>query len=353
MTEFSMLLESMVLENNLVVVGDFNFNWAQKDSSTKKLDKLLDSMGLLQCVESPTHTSGHVLDYVIGRASDDVLISSSVKVSTFISDHCSVVCELKLGKPKCSWKVATYRKLNKIDLAEFTRDMTHLLQVVPDSLKQLIDRHAPIQRRLLPVRPHSPWYTHDIMEAKKQKRMYDKQRRKSSLTVHRQMFTEQRNLVLRLIRDARRAHFKQKISDNATNPRQLFAVVDGSLHSKPSLCLPDSSSALDLAERFNVHFKTKVTHIRSELDETGIVPQQLKKAHVTPILKNSKLDKNKLSNYRPVSNLPFISKVVEKVVAGQLNDYLTSNNLLELAQSAYRNHHSTETTLLCVQNDIL
>ena len=95
------------------------------------------------------------------------------------------------------------------------------------------------------------------------------------------------------------------------------------------------------------------TNIVNSSIETGIVPQQLKKVHVAPILKNSKLDKNKLSNYRPVSNLPFISKVVEKVVAGQLNDYLTSNNLLELAQSAYRNHHSTETTLLCVQNDIL
>ena len=85
---------------------------------------------------------------------------------------------------------------------------------------------------------------------------------------------------------------------------------------------------------------------------SGYVPTTLKSALVTPLLKKSSLDINTLKNYRPVSNLPFLSKVMEKVVATQLNDYLTTNSLLEPLQSAYRQYHSTETALLKVHNDI-
>ena len=70
-------------------------------------------------------------------------------------------------------------------------------------------------------------------------------------------------------------------------------------------------------------------------------------------MKKPDLDSNELKNYRPVSNLPFVSKVLEKVVDKRLEAHLTSNNLHEKHQSAYRKFHSTETALLKVQNDIL
>ena len=54
------------------------------------------------------------------------------------------------------------------------------------------------------------------------------------------------------------------------------------------------------------------------------------------------------ANFRPVSNLTFRSKVVERVVARQLNDYLTAPNLPPRCQSAYRRHHSTETAMVRV-----
>ena len=58
-------------------------------------------------------------------------------------------------------------------------------------------------------------------------------------------------------------------------------------------------------------------------------------------------------NYRPVSNLPFISKIVEKAVVDQLLRHCEENTLLPDCQSGYRRFSSTETALLKVQNDIL
>ena len=85
----------------------------------------------------------------------------------------------------------------------------------------------------------------------------------------------------------------------------------------------------------------------------GIFPSMYKCALIKPLLKKSTLDPLLPKNYRPVSNLCFVSKLVEKVVASQLNDYLLSNNLQEQHQSAYRCSHNTETALLHVLDDIV
>lgn len=58
-------------------------------------------------------------------------------------------------------------------------------------------------------------------------------------------------------------------------------------------------------------------------------------------------------NFRPVSNLSFVSKLIEKAVFDQIRGHLVCNNLYPVAQSAYRRNYSTETALLKVMNDIL
>ena len=69
----------------------------------------------------------------------------------------------------------------------------------------------------------------------------------------------------------------------------------------------------------------------------GIFPSMFKTAKVTPIFKKgSKSDKN---NYRPISILPILSKVLEKHVSDHLKLYLESNNLLHMHQSGFRSNH--------------
>ena len=84
----------------------------------------------------------------------------------------------------------------------------------------------------------------------------------------------------------------------------------------------------------------------------GSFPDSQKNAIVTPILKKTNLDAHPAANYRPISNLSYLSKLLERCVNKQLNDYLSTNNLLPSVQSAYRKFHSTESAVLKVLSDI-
>ena len=70
--------------------------------------------------------------------------------------------------------------------------------------------------------------------------------------------------------------------------------------------------------------------------EKGYLPASQKKAIVYPGLKKPSLDPDDLSNYRPISNLSFVSKLLERAVHAQLLLYLNDNELLPSVQSAYR-----------------
>ena len=86
--------------------------------------------------------------------------------------------------------------------------------------------------------------------------------------------------------------------------------------------------------------------------QTGSFPDAWKHADVRPRLKKPNSEVT-FTNLRPISNLPFASKVTERAVFLQMDDHLSAHNLHPLAQSSYREHHSTETALLRVKNDIL
>ena len=85
----------------------------------------------------------------------------------------------------------------------------------------------------------------------------------------------------------------------------------------------------------------------------GIFPDSLKTSHITAIVKDHKGDTNSFSNYRPVSTLPILSKFIEKCILDQVTCHIENNNLDFKYQSGFKKHHSCETALLKIYEDVL
>jgi hypothetical protein len=86
---------------------------------------------------------------------------------------------------------------------------------------------------------------------------------------------------------------------------------------------------------------------------SGKFPYLNKHAVVFPRLKNSSLNADDLNSYRQILNLSFVLKLVERVPARRFVDHAEQNKLFPVKQSAYRRHHSTESAVVNVMNDII
>ena len=96
-----------------------------------------------------------------------------------------------------------------------------------------------------------------------------------------------------------------------------------------------------------------IQHIVNLCLTTRDFPISCKSSIVIPLIKKPGLDREMLKNYRPVSNLYFLSKVIEKVISICISGHILENNIVDSFQSSYRASHSCETALLRVYNDIV
>ena len=119
------------------------------------------------------------------------------------------------------------------------------------------------------------------------------------------------------------------------------------LSSAPKSCEHDPIPSKLLIECLDSILPSLTDLFNSSL-ASGIFPQCFKSAIVTQIHNKRRLDHNDLNNYRSVSNLCFIAKILEKLVLSQVSSYLNPLNPNNTCQSAYRPGHSTETALLKV-----
>ena len=148
------------------------------------------------------------------------------------------------------------------------------------------------------------------------------------------------------------------------HPRQLgtaklekFTLISSSQLEKTIHKMKPKTCALDLIPTSKLQeiiegCMPAITHlVNSSLDQ-GAFCDTWKEALVKPLIKKKSLG-TQHSNYRPVSNLSFISKIIEKVTLEQFNTHCQENSLVPEYQSAYRKNHSCETSLVKLVNDIL
>ena len=148
--------------------------------------------------------------------------------------------------------------------------------------------------------------------------------------------------------------------DNVTldQPLSSFELTAEDEIRKLILSSKSKSCSLDVIPTFLIkecmdELAPIITALINSSLQASYVPPTLKSAIVTPILKKPSADCDELSNFRPVSNLPYISKLLEKAVVSRLREHKIINGLYEPLQFTYRPGHSTETALIKVQNDVL
>jgi exonuclease III len=431
--EFTIYLEGLVMCSEvLIIAGDFNIHMDDlAHVDTCRFSELLETFGLVQHVNFATHRSGHWLDLIITRSSNDVMVASP-RPSLFLSDHCFAECVLAISSPGAIVKDVCFRKFSGIDFSAFRADITSSnLSELPDkdlaanydsTLRAILEKHAPVQYKVKVVRPRVPWFNNDLMRLKARRRKLEKKMRKTNNVSDISTYRNVCNEYCLLLKNTKTTYYSDMIEHCAGDSKRLFQVVRSLCKERSDNLLPHSDHPRQLANEFGEYFCRKISLIRekiascdstppdlsipspsirldkfiqvSEVEvrniimsssnaschldpfptwlvkkcvdqlaplitkminsslESGTVPENWKVALIVPILKKFGLDLV-FMNFRPISNLPFVSKTAEKVVASQILDHCSAHAPLAACQSSYRKHHSTETALLKVQSDIL
>ena len=126
----------------------------------------------------------------------------------------------------------------------------------------------------------------------------------------------------------------------AKHLKNLKCMKATGLDGIPSRLLKDGSK----------HIAKPLAHIINTSLITGIVPSDFKRGKIIPIHKSGK--KSDVDNYRPITILPVISKVLEKCVFSQIITYLEINKMLSSQQFGFRKNRSTELTATLLLDDI-
>ena len=440
--EFSDYLEKLSCASGVVViVGDFNINYLDKsDPECKQFINVLNTFNFIQNIELPTHSSGHLLDYVICRR--DCTSVSQFIVSDFISDHRALHVSLACMRPHPPRKLIQVRALRRINSDALETDLTDLhmdsnctdVDVVvaqyDDKLSSILDKHAPLKCIYVVDRELNVWINDGILALKIVRRKSESVWRKTQLTVHLEIYKDNCLAVKKAISESKANIIKNKITESKGDQKKLFEIVDTLLGRKKIMKLPKYDCPVTLASKMNSFFVDKIENIRAEFplleidlppftfdnmdnilptctavfeqfnsvskDEltkiitlmnkttcssdpfpskllfshlsciidsllfivnlclsTSKFPSSCKSSILIPLIKKPSLDTEILKNYRPVANLSFLSKIIEKVIATQILRHITDNSILDNFQSAYKAGHSCETALLRVYNDIV
>ena len=149
-------------------------------------------------------------------------------------------------------------------------DLEQLVDLYNNTLRDLIDKHAPLKTKKMPVRSLVPWYNKDIQAAKRHRRCCERLWNRTELTVHYEMFKAARLFVRELLATAKSQYYNNKIIDCNGNQKTVFSVVNKVLHRKTTVFPDIFDSDKEMAEEFNTFFHQKIQKIRDGFPPTNL-----------------------------------------------------------------------------------
>ena len=148
-----------------------------------------------------------------------------------------------------------------------------------------------------------------------------------------------------------KSHTGQKLNDFITpvTPADVTKLLNSMSNKSSPLDYVSTSLLKSCASTFSI----LISHLANLSFDQGAFPSKFKRALITPLLKKPRLSKSDPSNFRPISNLNTIGKILERLALARLLPHLSISPSFSPLQSAYRKFHSTETALLKLTNDIM
>ena len=292
-----------------------------------------------------------------------------------------------------------------------------LFDVYDAELRRIADTHAPASKIARRPRRLSPWFDGDCRCARRETQRLERYYRQTTSDQDRTVWVQQMRAMHLLYREKERSYWTTLTTQHAGNSKKLWESLSSILRRDKQSSSPAESLSAETLSRFFVEkiekiraatdgsdpptfksyngkrlvcfkeyscdeirqFLLKAPQKTCPLDPVptdillesvdiilpfitamcnaslreGFMPASQKAAIITPIVKKPGLDPEEGKSYRPISNLTFMSKLIERIVAEEIKVHLTESNLMPSVQSAYRKGHSTETAVLKVLSDIL
>ena len=155
-----------------------------------------------------------------------------------LSDHYAVHCNLLLQKTLFGKKLVNSRNLRTLDSDTLSNDifnsfsdvqstdLSSLVDIYDSTLRSLIDKHAPLKQRWIPIRPKAPWYTSEVTEQKRIRRNLERKWRSTRSQSDRQHYVNQCGVFNHFISSLKSEYYTNIINQHSSDQKVLFNTVN-------------------------------------------------------------------------------------------------------------------------------
>ena len=259
------------LTNQSILLGDFNIPLSSSSLYSKRFLHAIDSNNCSQYVNSPTHTSGNILDLIIALNTPNIILNTSV--ISLVTDHLIITFNLQFPRSKRLTKTIQFRKTKNITITDFTNDlMSHLLTFAdyPDinsldsSLLKTLNRLVPTLTKIITPRLNTKWFNRNLSLTKYQLRYTEKKWRKHKSEENLTSFKQLSSKYRQLIKKAKREYYTDTITAAGNNAKKLYQISNSLLGRTTPRILPDCPASTNSAN-FDNYFNNKIINIINSL----------------------------------------------------------------------------------------